>query len=122
MRALYSVTVIALFFVGAAGCSTLAPGFKTDLTATMAGAKAPLSDCYRQALARNPKLGGTMALSMTVERNSTAISAVSVLERPGEDAELDQCVIRVVSGLTVPNAPKLQVKAEYPLTLSPSTP
>ncbi|MDY0000647.1 MAG: AgmX/PglI C-terminal domain-containing protein [Polyangia bacterium] len=120
MKPRISIAALALLFASTTGCSTLAPSFKTDLTSTMAGAKTQLSDCYRQALVRNPKLSGTMALSMTVERNSTAISAVSVLERPGEDAALDQCIIQVTSGLNVSNAPKVKVTAEYPLTLSPA--
>lgn len=119
MRTQLTIAYIALLVIGATGC-TLAQGFKNDLTTTLQGAKEPLSACYRAALERNPKLSGTMALAMTVDRNSTAISAVSVVERPGDDAALDQCIIQVVSGLKVSKAPNVQVNAQYPLTLTPT--
>jgi hypothetical protein len=109
----------AVVLTGLSGCSLVSSSFKTDLTASLEGSKPKLSDCYKQALTRNPKLAGTMAVKLTVARKSTAISDVSVVERPAQDEALDKCVVDAITGLTVPAAPKVKVLVEHPITLQP---
>jgi hypothetical protein len=108
-----------LVIAGLSGCGTLAPSFKTDLTATLGQAKGRLSDCYQQALIQKPNLAGTMTVRFTVPKKRTGLSEVAVVDRPGTDPALDRCVVRVVGALQVPTAPKLNVNVEFPLTLTP---
>lgn len=109
----------AVLLAGVSGCATLSPTFKTELTTTLSDAKGKLSACYGEALTRNPKLAGTMAVKLTVAKKTTALTDVAVVERPGQDPALDKCVTDVIGRLEVPTAPKLTVNVEYPFTLAP---
>jgi hypothetical protein len=111
---------IAALMTGTAGCAVLAPTFKTDLTASLRAAKPQLSQCYAEALARNPKLAGPVTLKLTVQRETTALSDVTVVGPQPSDPAFEQCVAKVAGGLQVAKAPHLTVRADYPLNFTPA--
>lgn len=110
----------AALMMGVTGCAMLAPTFKTDLTSTMRAAKPQFSQCYAQGLTRNPKLGGAVTLQLTVQRESTALSNVTVVGPLPSDPAFEQCVAKVAQGLQVAKAPHLTVHANYPLSFTPA--
>ena len=111
---------VAALLMGTAGCAVLAPTFKNDLTLTLQSAKPQLSHCYARALAKNPKFAGQATVSLTVERETTSLTNVTVSGPQPSDSAFEQCVALVAKQLRVPNAPHLTVRADFPLNFSPA--
>jgi len=111
---------LAALTMGISGCAVLTATFKTDLTSTMSAAKPQFSQCYTQGLVRNPKLEGDLIVNLTVKRESTALSNVTVVGPQPSDPAFEQCVSKVAQGLQVGKAPHLTVRASYPLSFSPT--
>jgi len=111
---------IAGLMTGTAGCASLAPTFKNELNSTLHAAKPQLTQCYSQALKSNRRLGGRVVLRLTVRRNFTALSNVSVVSLQRTDPTFEQCVAGVAQGLQVPNPPAVTVHAVYPLFFGPA--
>jgi hypothetical protein len=111
---------IAALMTGLTGCAVLTATFKTDLSSAMSAAKPQFSQCYAQGLTRNPKLEGPLTLNLTVQRETTALSNVTVEGSQPSDPAFEQCIARVAQGLQVDKAPHLTVRASFPISFTPA--
>ena len=73
--------------------------------------------CYNQALAKNPKLAGTLTLKITVAPNGQA-QAVETVEDT-VDGEVDACVSDILKKATWPTADEA-VYFEYRFSFAPA--
>ena len=110
----------AALLTNPAGCALFTRGFRNDLPSTLQEAKPQLSQCYAEALKRNPKLAGSMMLTVTVQRSTTALTGVTAVGPQPADATFEQCVARVVGGLKVAKSPMFTCRANFPVNFTPA--
>jgi hypothetical protein len=115
------IVVVSLLLLGLAGsCASLRASFRGDLTNVLAGARGKLSECYAEALARNPKLAGQVTLKFTVQPNTGRFTGVAVAGSQIKDPAFEKCVTTVVGEQHV-DAPPMTVEIiDYPLTVAPA--
>ncbi len=107
--------------LGASACSRsgLGDGVRRDVSARMASAQAPLSDCYEKALQERRRLRGIMWLSFDIVAGSGKFANVAITRNEVPNPGLETCVIQTVSGLALAEPQKSNATVEYPIRFTP---
>jgi hypothetical protein len=98
--------VTALFVVTAAssGCSFHARSpedYRKDTRALLETKGAELKACYDAALTKDPKVSGSVIVHFTVQSETGTVKDAKVDAASSAPAELSQCVVNAIQGLTL---------------------
>jgi hypothetical protein len=123
MRTRIQLIGIALVAVAAAGCGhELKVATRQDIDGQVRALKPALSECYRQALERNPQLRGMATLAFMVAPESGQVGEVRVLSSEITDEQLKQCVVGRAAAMRVMQVHPRPIEVSYPLNFVPSGP
>ena len=111
------LVVMGLFFVGCAG--TLGGQTRDALRAGMTGKQPELRQCYADALLRNRESAGTVEVAVHIKKGTKSVHQVDVAESQIQDAEMQACVQRALTGVTIEQAPEQNVRAHFLLNFQP---
>jgi hypothetical protein len=113
--------VFAVFATAAVGCSgTLGEQTRDQLREGITGQQAALQACYAEALGRNRDAAGAVNVAVHVKSEEKSVHQVDVGETAIDDAEMQACVQRTLSGVTIAQGPDSNVAAHFVLDFQPS--
>lgn len=122
------MTRSSIMFVVLAGASALAacksagmgPETRADIAAQMRTAEAPIQACYADALKKNRRARGVIALRFLAEANTGQFTSINVLRDEPGDPAITQCVVGEVGKLKLSKPTSSSVMIDQPIRLMPS--
>jgi len=122
-RAILTALLLPLsLLVGAAACSRTGTGgaVRTDITARMTSAQAPIQQCYADTLQKHRKVRGMMIVNFRAAPSSGLFDQISIGRDETNDPALQQCVIAEVGKLKLETPQKTAVTIAYPINFQPT--
>ena len=87
------------------GCSFMARGaedYRADTRELLSSRDAAIKECYDVALSADPKVAGDVVVNFTVEKKTgKVINPALDTEKSSAPAELGQCVLNAIDGLSL---------------------
>jgi hypothetical protein len=112
------LTLGAVAVLGVACGGGLGKNVRSDVTSTMQAAEPDLERCYAAALERDSNTKARIVLDLKIKAKSGAFEP-KVASNSSTDAELESCVVSVVSQLKLQKAQKAHIATSYPLEFEP---
>lgn len=88
---------------------------QADLRDGVDARQATLDECYRVALEENPNTAGQMSVRITVDKSSSTVSDVELLDAADQSDSLILCVRDVLLGVAIDPPSKANVTVDYTL-------
>jgi len=109
---MHRIGALVLLVLAAVGCGV--GTVQTDLREAVDAQQTTLDDCYAQALVRDASVAGSLKVRLTVDKGSTSVREVEVLDSGVDDA-LVACVRGVITSLSFAPPSKANVTVDYTL-------
>ncbi|MBL8624534.1 MAG: AgmX/PglI C-terminal domain-containing protein [Myxococcales bacterium] len=119
MRSL-SLCLVAASLAAACSRTGTGAGVRTDITARMQSAQAPIQQCYADALQRNRKLRGMMVVMFRAAADSGQFGDLTVARDEPGDPTLRQCVLGEVGKLKLQTPQRTSIEVSYPINFQPT--
>ena len=119
MRSIVLALAVALAVPACSRTGTGA-GVRTDITARMQSAQAPIQQCYADALQRNRKLRGLMVGMVRAAADSGQFGDLTVARDEPGDLTLRQCVLGEIGKLKLQTPQRTSVDVSYPINFAPT--
>jgi hypothetical protein len=118
----HALFAIALAAAATAACSRTGTGtgVRTDITARMQSAQAPIQQCYADALQRNRKLRGMMVVMFRAASGSGQFGDLTVARDEPGDLPLRQCVLGEIGKLKLATPQRTSIDVSYPINFQPT--
>lgn len=118
MNRILAVAAISAAMFGCGG--TLGGKTRDELRAGVTGKQADLQACYTEALTRNRETAGRVEVALHVKADTKLVDQVEVPESAIQDQEMQACVQRALTGVTITEAPRQNVRAHFLIDFAPS--
>jgi hypothetical protein len=115
-----AVAVLAALATAACSRTGTGAGVRTDITARMQSAEAPIQRCYADALQRDRKLRGMMVVMFRAAADSGQFGDLTVARDEPNDPTLRQCVLAEVGKLKLATPQRTAVDVSYPIRFQPT--
>jgi len=116
----FSVVAAAVAATALVGCSgTLGEKTRDQLREGITGQQAALKQCYADALGRNRDLAGAVNVAVHIKAAEKGVHQVDVGDTAIDDAEMQACVQRTLSGVSIAEGPDSNVQAHFVLDFQP---
>ena len=113
------ITIIGFALLASACSAGLGKGARADVTSTMQSSDAELSECYADALVKNPAATGEIRLALMVAAKTGEFKP-TVESNSIDDPAFEQCVVGVVSNLKLSKPQPANLSTTYPLEFVPN--
>jgi hypothetical protein len=104
----------------ACGATGLGSAVREDIGARMATTRDPLAACYKERLAKNRRLRGTVVVAVTAEAKTGQFKNVQIRRDDPGDPGLNDCIVAEVGKLKLEKPTSTQVSFEYPIEFMPT--
>ena len=108
----------ALLGVAVVGCGV--GNAQGDLRTAVDAEQSSMNECYRVALERDESTAGTMHLRLHMDRSTTTVREVEVMDSDLGDSTLESCVTNAIQGVSITDAPGGNMAVDYTVRFSPS--
>jgi hypothetical protein len=98
------VTALFVMTMASTGCSFHArdaEGYRKDTRTLLESKNADIKSCYDAALVKNPSVSGNVIVHFTVQSETGTVKDAKVDPSSSAPADLSQCVVNAIQGLTL---------------------